>query len=108
MAEIRARHARCNLAEPVMRPPETTARIERTHLRELLDLERTTARMPAMTLTGLLTVDDDDLAPRPRPLVVKFHTPGPLHFLENMPRSMIVAISCSATLLMMSLLWRLL
>ena len=90
-----------------MRPPETTARIERDHLRELLDLERTTARMPAMTLTGLLTVSDDDLAPEPRPLTVKFHTPGPLYMLENMSRSMVVAVSFSATLFVLSLLWRL-
>jgi hypothetical protein len=91
-----------------MRSPETTARIERDHLRELLDLERTTARMPAMTLTGLLTVRDEDLAPDPRPLVVKFHTPGPLHVLEAMPRSLVIAVSFSATLLVISLLLRLL
>jgi len=97
-----------------MRPPETTARIQREHLRELLDLEepaprqRTTARMPAMTLTGLLTLRDEDLPPEPRPIIVKFHTPGPLHVLEGVSRSMVVAVSFSATLLVLSLLWRLL
>lgn len=91
-----------------MRPPETTARIERDHLRELLDLERITARMPAMTLTGLLTVRDEDLDPEPRPLTVKFHTPGPLHVLETAPRSLVMAVSFSAALLLLSLLSRLL
>jgi hypothetical protein len=97
-----------------MRSLETTARIQREHLRELLDLEepaprqRTTARMPAMTLTNLLTVRDDDLPPEPAPVVVRFHTPGPLHFLESYPRSLVVAVSFSATLLLVSLLARLL
>lgn len=97
-----------------MRASETTTPIRREHLRELLDLEepaprqRTTARMPAMTLTGLLTIRDEDLPPEPRPLMVRFHTPGPLHVLETAPRSLIVAVSFSATLLLVSLLLRLL
>jgi hypothetical protein len=97
-----------------MRSLETTARIQREHLRELLDLEepaprqRTTARMPAMTLTNLLTLRDDELPPAPEPVVVRFHTPGPLHMFEAWPRSLVVAVSFSATLLLLTLLARLL
>jgi len=98
-----------------MRSLETTARIQREHLRELLDLEepaprqRTTARMPAMTLTNLLTLRDEDLPPEPpAPVVVRFHTPGPLHMFEAWPRSLVVAVSFSATLLLLTLLARLL
>jgi hypothetical protein len=40
--------------------------------------------------------------------VVRFHTPGPLHVLEGAPRSMVIAVSFSATLLVISLLLRLL
>lgn len=95
---------------------EITSRIEREHLRELLDLEepaprqRTTARMPAMTLSGLLTLRDEDvppdLKPELTPLAVKLHTFG-LWQLERMPRPAIVAVSFSATLLLLSILWRL-
>jgi hypothetical protein len=83
---------------------ETTARIEREHLRDLLDRERITAQMPAVTLTGLLTLPDED----DPPMIVRFHTPGPLHVLETMPRSMVVAISFSTTMLFVMLLWHLL
>jgi hypothetical protein len=67
------RHGRCNLGEPVMREPEITCRIHREHLKELLDTEapalkqRTTAKMPAVTLTGLLCLSDEDLQAMPPP-----------------------------------------
>jgi hypothetical protein len=57
-----------------------------------------------MTLTGLLEQPE----PGPRPIVVRFHTPGPLHVLESSPRSVVIALSFSATLLLVSLLIRLL
>ncbi len=95
---------------------EITSRIERAHLRELLDLEapaprqRTTARMPAMTLSGLLTLRDEDippdLKPEPTPVAVRLHTFG-LWQLERLPRPAIIAVSFSATLLLLSILWRL-
>ena len=56
-----------------MREPEITARICRDDLKELLDTEaptpkqRTTAKMPAVTLTGLLCLRDEDLAAMPPP-----------------------------------------
>jgi hypothetical protein len=56
-----------------MRQPETTARIRRDDLKDLLDIEapaqkqRTTAKMPAVTLTGLLCLRDEDLAAMPPP-----------------------------------------
>jgi len=92
-----------------MRPPEITSRIQRDHLRELLDVEsppqrqRTTARMPAVTLTGLLTLRDDDAPAEPRPVKVRFLGASPLQ-LENWPRSTIIIASFSATLLLASLL----
>lgn len=52
-----------------MRDLETTAQIRREDLTELLELEkapakqRTTARMPAVTLTNLLTLDDSAALP---------------------------------------------
>lgn len=56
-----------------MRPPEITSRIHREHLKELLETEaplkeqRITARMPAVTLTGLLCLRDEDLQALPPP-----------------------------------------
>ena len=52
-----------------MRDLETTAQIRREDLTDLLELEkapakqRTTARMPAVTLTNLLTISDDVALP---------------------------------------------
>lgn len=52
-----------------MRDLETTARIRREDLTDLLEVERapakqrTTARMPAVTLTNLLTISDDVALP---------------------------------------------
>jgi hypothetical protein len=52
-----------------MRDLETTARIRREDLTDLLELERApakqriTARMPAVTLTNLLTISDDVALP---------------------------------------------
>jgi hypothetical protein len=61
------------ITRAAMREPETTARIRRDDLKELLDLEapapkqRTTAKMPAVTLTGLLCLRDEDLLEIPEP-----------------------------------------
>ncbi len=93
-----------------MRPPEITSRIQRDHLRDLLDCERTTARMPAVTLTGLLAIHDPEPLPPepvPEPVIVRFHAPGPWH-LDRLPRPAIVAVSASAALFVLSLLVRLL
>lgn len=52
-----------------MRDLETTARIRREDLTDLLEVERApakqraTARMPAVTLTNLLTISDDVVLP---------------------------------------------
>jgi len=56
-----------------MRQPEITSRIHREHLTELLETEapikeqRITARMPAVTLSGLLCLRDEDLQAMPPP-----------------------------------------
>jgi hypothetical protein len=114
-----------------MRELETTARIRREDLKDLLETEaktqRTTARMPAVTLTGLLTLRDEDLPPIPPPrvrpqgtkrmqtldepssLVVAFREPSPTPWnLDQWPSPFVIALSCSATLLVISLLLRLL
>lgn len=138
------RHGGCDLGQPVMSDPNT-ARIRREDLRDLLDTEkksqRTTARMPAVTLTGLLTLRDEALpplpAPRPQgtnhrlktsdrppdraasvdevrapeisPLVVSFRQPAPSPWnLDQWPSPFVIALSCSATLLLVSLLLRIL
>jgi hypothetical protein len=119
-----------------MRQPENTSRIPRENLRELLETEapvtkqRTTARMPAVTLTGLLTLKDEDLPPLPPPrvrpqgtkrlptldrqlspsdVVVTFRQPAPTPWnLDQWPSPFVIALSCAATLLFISLLLRLL
>jgi hypothetical protein len=108
-----------------------TARIRREDLRDLLDTEaktqRITARMPAVTLTGLLTLRDEDLPPipsprvrpqgtkrvqtvdGPSPVIVSFRQPAPTPWnLDQWPSPFVIALSCSATLLFISLLLRLL
>ena len=100
-----------------MREPEDTRRIRREHLLELLETEapvrqqRTTARMPAMTLTDLLALPEEapPIVVSPRPIVVSFRTPTPQVWdVETWPRGFVVAVSFSATLLVISLLLRLL
>lgn len=123
-----------------MRQPENTSPIRREDLRELLDLEapaaqqRTTARMPAVTLTGLLTLKDEELPPLPArhllpkgtnhkiktidggqpvlsvpPLVVSFREPAPAPWqLDRWPTPFVVALSCAVTLLVVSVLIRVL
>jgi len=115
-----------------MRQPEITSRIHREHLKELLETEapvreqRITARMPAVTLTGLLTLRDEDLPPPPpptrlpkathrtidtlevpplAPIVVSFRTPVvPKWPLDAWPRPVIIALSASATLVIARLI----
>ena len=113
-----------------MREPEITCRIHREHLRELLETEapvreqRITARMPAVTLTGLLTLREEDLPPlppparlpkatrptietveQPAPVVVSFRTPVvPRWPLDAWPRPFIIALSASATLVIARLI----
>jgi hypothetical protein len=112
-----------------MRELETTARIRREDLKDLLETEaktqRITARMPAVTLTGLLTLRDEDLPPIPPPrvrpqgtkrmqtlderssLVVSFREPAPPPWnLDQWPSPFVIALSCSTTLLLISLLLR--
>ena len=81
--------------------------------------------MPAVTLTGLLTLRDEDLPPIPPPrvrpqgtkrmqtfnepssLVVSFRDPAPAPWnLDQWPSPFVIALSCSATLLVISLLLR--
>jgi hypothetical protein len=91
-----------------MCPSETTARICREELRDLLDIERNqqrvTARMPALTLTGLLLLHDDPPEPE---IIIQFHAPW-LLTLEQWPRALVIAATCSAAMFVISLLWRLL
>jgi hypothetical protein len=110
-----------------MRELETTARIRREDLKDLLETEaktqRITARMPAVTLTGLLTLRDEDLPPIPPPRVrpqgtrrmptldegfaVSFREPSPPAWnLDQWPSPFVIALSCSATLIVISLLLR--
>jgi hypothetical protein len=112
-----------------MRELETTARIRREDLKDLLETEaktqRITARMPAVTLTGLLTLRDEDLPPippprvrpqgtnrhrtvdGPAPVVVSFREPSPPAWnLDQWPSPFVIALSCSATLIVISLLLR--
>lgn len=62
------RHERCTQAEPEM-PVEITCRIRRDELLSILETEapvtnqRTTAPMPAVTLTDLLCIREEDLPP---------------------------------------------
>lgn len=107
-----------------MREPETTARIRREDLKDLLETEaktqRITARMPAVTLTNLLTLKDDDLPPIPprvRPAGTRRmptvqetaveHEPAPWN-LDQWPSPFVIALSCAGTLLLISLLLRVL
>lgn len=115
-----------------MRQPEITSRIHREHLQALLETEapvkqqRTTAPMPAVTLTGLLTLRDEPLLPLPAParmpkatrravdtlqvpplapIVVSFRTPVvPKWPLDAWPRPFIIAISASVALVIARLL----
>lgn len=115
-----------------MRQPEITSRIHRDHLQELLETEapvreqRITARMPAVTLTGLLTLREEDLPPLPpparlpkatrrtidtlevpplAPIIVSFRAPViPRWPLDAWPRPFVIAISASITIVVARLI----
>ena len=99
-----------------MRDLETTARIRREDLTELLELERApskqriTARMPAVTLTNLLCLDETP-APAAMPVVTfrksavqPIATAWPLDRWPSVNRGFVIAMSATATLVLAHLL----
>jgi len=90
-------HAGCNFDRAMIEVDEPTSRIERDELLGLLNTtttrsehQRITARIPVVTLQGLLQPDEDQLPPAE--VVVRFHPkPHPLLMISEYGWAMMVA-----------------